>query len=414
MYIQSLAFFELVALALWSFYYGLCRNGDVLCTQAYWQSSDETQFQLPPLEAPLGLPLVQVNKHLHPDTGMEWKRNPNAVIVCSQPESPVVQGQIFWWCPPIQPQDPPRLVVRQSSMLLFSKETQLAALAMPKVSLPFLLTVHLVLERSNNLASEAQSLAASLEEEIARLQDWPCVETVKVQMTVVEPYTEKLIVPEESSEEDTVEIRPPHLPRVTEVQVAEILDALNLPSSEGHDLILYIPALAPEEKSTFEVGKEGTDIFMVGGLDASSVGQWLSHKVGIPTQAGLDADGSFPTWYENWYWHSAIQGISKEIIQLFSRTEHLLEAPIELESSSEGSLKEHYGALVKLYKDMESILTKKSIQTEFPIEHYAAIFAPLLFPLFLPFLAGAIKEFKRYKEKKRNKSEKEQKKAKTD
>jgi hypothetical protein len=412
LYIQGLALIELIVLTLWSFYHGLCRNGDVLCTPGFWQTSDPPQFQLPPLEPPLGLlPLVQVDRQLHPDTGMEWKKNPNTVIVCSQPESPVVQGQIFWWCPPIQPQDPPRVVVRQSSMLVFSKETKLPELAMPEVTLPFLLTVRVVLEQSDNLADKAQSLALSLEDEIARLQDWPCVEAVDVQMTVIEPYTEKWIVRDDSPSEDTGESGPPYLPRMTEAQADELLGQLDLPSSDGQDLILYIPALAPKEKSVFQVGAKGTSMLLAGGLDVSSVHQWLSNQIGIPME-GLDADGSFPTWYEEWYWHLAIQELFKEVNQTFLRTGHLLEGPLELEASS--SLKEHYDALVKLHKELESILTQKSIHTDFPVEHYAAIFAPLLFPLLLPFLAGLIKELKRYKEKKRNKSEQEQKKAKAD
>jgi Phosphatidylinositol-glycan biosynthesis class S protein len=43
---------------------------------------------------------------------------------------------------------------------------------------------------------------------------------------------------------------------------------------------------------------------------------------------------------------------------------------------------------------------------DFPLEHYAAIFMPLLFPLLVPFLASTIKEYKRWKEKKKNKGEK--------
>jgi hypothetical protein len=40
---------------------------------------------------------------------------------------------------------------------------------------------------------------------------------------------------------------------------------------------------------------------------------------------------------------------------------------------------------------------------DFPIEHYAAIFLPLLFPLLVPFLVSFIKEYTRWKQKKRDK-----------
>jgi hypothetical protein len=102
-----------------------------------------------------------------------------------------------------------------------------------------------------------------------------------------------------------------------------------------------------------------------------------------------------------WYWYSVAQTLSRKITLLFSRVQHLVDQPLELQKSD--SIKEHFYALKRLYDELESILTQKSIQTDFPIEHYAAIFAPLLFPLLLPLLIGSIKELKRYKEKKSKK-----------
>jgi hypothetical protein len=40
---------------------------------------------------------------------------------------------------------------------------------------------------------------------------------------------------------------------------------------------------------------------------------------------------------------------------------------------------------------------------DFPLEQYAAIFAPLALPLVIPLLVGLIREFKRYREKQRKK-----------
>ena len=45
------------------------------------------------------------------------------------------------------------------------------------------------------------------------------------------------------------------------------------------------------------------------------------------------------------------------------------------------------------------ILRKLPLQLHFPLEHYAAIFAPLLFPLLLPFFVRLVKECRRHKEK---------------
>jgi hypothetical protein len=42
---------------------------------------------------------------------------------------------------------------------------------------------------------------------------------------------------------------------------------------------------------------------------------------------------------------------------------------------------------------------------DFPMEHYAAIFMPLLFPLLVPFLVSSIKEYKRWKDKRKSKGE---------
>jgi hypothetical protein len=38
---------------------------------------------------------------------------------------------------------------------------------------------------------------------------------------------------------------------------------------------------------------------------------------------------------------------------------------------------------------------------DFAVDHYLAVFAPLLFPLLLPFIGGIIREIKRYRDKTR-------------
>ncbi len=361
-------------------------------------------YALPSLEQPHSLPLVQVERQLHPDTKLEWRKNPNTVIVCSQPESPVVQGQLFWWCH--QPEAEPRIVVRQSSMLIYSKETQLPAIAMPEVSAPFLLTVHLMLETIEGLATKAHLLAASLEEPISLLQDWPCVDKVEVKMTAVPPRTEKW-GNLDSVSQDTGETTPAQLPTLTETMAQEIINEIDLPKSDGENLVIYIPTIAMNEVYTFQM--DNSQLFMVGGLDTPSVHHWLAKKVGIPD---LDGDGSFPSWYEEWYWYSVARKLSTTIALTFSRVHHLVEKPLQLEASH--SMKEQYDALAELHQQLEILLTQKNIQSGFPIEHYAAIFAPLLFPLLLPLFVGTIKELKRYKEKKRRKNSTAEKRDKVD
>jgi len=141
---------------------------------------------------------------------------------------------------------------------------------------------------------------------------------------------------------------------------------------------------------------------MVGGWETHSVSDWLLEKMGIPVNA-LDGDGSLPSWYDEWYWYQASLKLTMDIEFLFSRMHHLVKEPLELGPSS--NFREYYQVLKALEKHLQATLKKSRLHSHFPPEQYAAIFAPLLFPLLLPFLVGTIKEFKRYKEKKRSKRE---------
>lgn len=47
------------------------------------------------------------------------------------------------------------------------------------------------------------------------------------------------------------------------------------------------------------------------------------------------------------------------------------------------------------------------LEQHFPLEHYAAILMPLLFPLLVPFMISTLKEYRRWKEKKSKKKEEE-------
>lgn len=392
--IESLALLELLLLAAWSFYYGLCWKDDVLCRELSGFGSERHKFPLPSLEVPDKLPLVQVERQLNPDTNLKWRKNPNTVIVCSQPESPVVQGQLFWWCHHPQGEPTGRIVVRQSSMVIYSKETRLRSIAMPDVSPPFPLTVHVLFESKKDLAAHAQALLDSLEEPLARLQDWPCVDKLEVKINVVPFRKDIWMAAEPAVPNDDGGTKPAE---VTQAQAQEAVRNGSLPLSDVPTVVIYIPAIVTNEVHTFQV-ENSQQLVMVGGLDMALLHLWLSRKVGIPN---VDGDGTLPTWYEVWYWYSVAQTLSRDITLLYPRVQHLVDEPLVVEESD--SMKEHYYALKKLHNELESLLTQKSIQTDFPVEHYAAIFAPLLFPLLLPLLVGSIKEFKRYKGKKKNK-----------
>ncbi|KAL3935046.1 MAG: hypothetical protein SGBAC_009358 [Bacillariaceae sp.] len=55
---------------------------------------------------------------------------------------------------------------------------------------------------------------------------------------------------------------------------------------------------------------------------------------------------------------------------------------------------------------MERNKAKDILTPEFPLEHYAAVFLPLLFPLLMPFMTAFVKELKRFKKKVKTKHEK--------
>ena len=75
-----------------------------------------------------------------------------------------------------------------------------------------------------------------------------------------------------------------------------------------------------------------------------------------------------------------------------------------------GSLKERLHSLQEAHSVLSLLMQSQhhqKVEAEFPLEHYAAIFFPLLFPLLVPFLASWIKEYKRYKQKLKERKEKE-------
>jgi len=330
-------------------------------------------------------------------------------ICNSPPDSLMVQGQVdgvLWWCPPRTTTDPIHVVVRNSHTFIFSNESNFLKLAMPKVVSPFPLNVRLILEETTDVASEAQRLSSTLQDTVRNLHNWPCVDKVQVEMSVVKPHTNQWMVENESISEETRETAPPYLPLLNESQVGQLIQTLNLNDdhSIGYELFLYLPASRVERSipSSFRVGE--SKLFMVGEWDTGAVSDWLSHLMGIPIEA-VDGDGSIPTWYDEWYWHQSSRMISMEIQELYSRVHHLMKESLELSPSTTTSSEGHYYYQKRLYHRLTVLLQTSRIQSEFPFEHGAAIFAPLLFPLLFPFFIGTMKEIKRYKEKKRSKKE---------
>eukprot|EP00934_Nitzschia_sp_Nitz4_P004690 Nitzschia sp. Nitz4//scaffold65_size103378//61251//62531//NITZ4_004470-RA/size103378-snap-gene-0.13-mRNA-1//-1//CDS//3329556252//4680//frame0 len=363
--------------------------------QTLWTQEDAQLVQLPnvTLTTP-SLPLVQVNKFLQKHVGLDWKKNPNTIIICTQPESPVVQGQVLWWCPTTQEAPRTRVVVRKSSTVVFSAEKDLSSILKPdKLPLPFTLHVHLVLESTEKVAQKAQLLSQEFQEPISNLTHWPCVNSLQVQMHVVPPLTSRWV----SNEKETTdgEADPSILRSLTTSQANRLLATLEDPSEDDYALYIYIPANPVEKPLTYQL--EGKNALLTVGWDSLPVHQWLAETMGLPIP-WLDTDGSFPRWFEEWYWYTTSFQLTSRLQQDFSKVQHLLQHPLE-EWKQAASLQEHFEYLCQLQSQLHATLTTARLEPEFPLEHYAAIFAPLLFPLLLPFFLGVLKEYRRYKEK---------------
>jgi len=77
------------------------------------------------------------------------------------------------------------------------------------------------------------------------------------------------------------------------------------------------------------------------------------------------------------------------------------EVLLNLGSTSQ-SLSSRLESLLHIRAILEVALERKTnerLTPEFPLEHYAAVFLPLLFPLLMPFLTSFVKELKRFKQK---------------
>lgn len=412
--IQSVALVELLCIIALAVYFGLYRKGDVLCTSVLSVLYPSEAPTLPSLTSPHDLPKVQVEKQLHPSIPFEWSQNPNTIIVCGQPESPVVQNQILWFCPTVDQE--PRVLVRGSSLVIYGKERHLESILLPELAsfLPFPLKVHLVLEESPDLEDAIARSTESIHQEISALAGWPCVEEIQVEMSVVPPYTDKLRPPPPPQVASVSEEDPslssteaaetePKLPALEATVASDLLQASNLEPTDP-TLILYVPSISPETALNFEV--EGHSLLQISTstatLEPDVVHQWLASQMGVNSEH-WDSDGSLPLWVQERYWKSASEELAQDIERLFHLGLPFVSGDMHLEPSQ--SSREHYQYLTQLRESLLETIRQARFQTHFPIEQYAAIFAPLLFPLLVPLLAGWVKELRRYKEKRRGSKE---------
>jgi hypothetical protein len=89
--------------------------------------------------------------------------------------------------------------------------------------------------------------------------------------------------------------------------------------------------------------------------------------------------------------------ITNEVAQRWSKSMELVD--LGLQHAMKGDYVSALESLDESLAESQSLLTDPSLMEplDFSYDHYLAILAPLLFPLLLPFLAGLIREVKRYR-----------------
>jgi hypothetical protein len=268
--------------------------------------------------------------------------------------------------------------------------------------------------------------------ESSRLNDWPIVQDVEVSIQE-EEEEEEGGDNETSLEESSIKI----LPKLTAPQVESLVPSVfpkdRNANEEGFHLVFYIPSLLPQEEASVWKRKEEQQLWVVPSekeeIPSLAIHQWLgSFVLGMPSIADsraikIDSDGSFPTWYLEQYWHSSVTKLSHKVRHDFDRVRRLLllrgggedwDLPTNNGSTVTSLQQVDYDDWFQLHRRMLRQVQETTVVTHFPLEHYAAIFAPLLFPLLIPFLASLVKEWKRYREKKTKKKKKEVEKAEND
>jgi hypothetical protein len=346
-------------------------------------------------------------------------------------------------------------VVRQESLIVHATTiSQLESLLFPKeidsvkLSSPQVLNLHLVVEEEEEEASTTTTTkywAQLLEDwiESSRLDDWPNVQDIEVSIQMVPSRSHEWVIRtipsqedgknESSLEENSILM----LPKLTASQVDSLVPRVFPKDRNANDddrlhLVFYIPSILPqEEKASVWKRKDEQQLWVVPSekeeIPWFAIHQWLgSFVLGLPSNTddsnmaiSIDSDGSFPAWYLERYWQASVTKLSHKVRQDLDRVRHLLllrggEEDWEIFSPRDDdddgstattttSLQQVHDDWFQLHQRMLRQVQETTVDTHFPLEHYAAIFAPLLFPLLIPFLASLVKEWKRFREKKNKK-----------
>lgn len=190
------------------------------------------------------------------------------------------------------------------------------------------------------------------------------------------------------------------------------------------DTLLYVPIMSPmfvvlngEEKPTSAITWKGTLLAIAEqGDDSSFQRAMLYLHTHLQTKCQMSLFPNSSEWWQqlihDTHERAKMQVVrTRDILQKSSRKVAITE---EVAQRWKHSMKlvnlglnyAKQGDYVSAVEHMEqSLADSHSLQTcpalmeplDFSLEHYMAIFAPLLFPLLLPFLTGLIRETKRYR-----------------
>jgi uncharacterized protein YaiL (DUF2058 family) len=480
LWIQSVVLIEMLALFVWSAYWGLCHTEDALCRDLW---AFITPLELAEISETEWKPQRQIAQ-VHSNDLEAWKSSAASVgiilennndndisAVCDNPSSSLTQAHPLWLCSTSE-NTATRMVIKEGVTLVYpgSKEKFQAILsqllpvgASSPSSPPPRTSLHVVLVVEEQDTSIVKHWTRALSHWTSSMKEWPCIETIQYEMVVTEQKSRVLVdenlrqaievqkaeqqrvvleengtSPEEALEDveqQQEQVEPPVPKRLSQTQVTSLLkkSTLSSPSGDhGFQVILYIPSLLPlsleQENTTWRLGehqllslvtqsaKSNKEYSLVLDSALAGVSQWAARQMGLPSLSDLETDGSFPSWFWQGWWSNALQDLHGCTRNALEVTRQVLLHSADVAPSLVGK----YSEAVKRWEDASVVVEDPSLtmrlldqsaadaleiqrqlpmRTHFPVEHYLAIFAPLLFPLLLPFLTSLFREIKRYKVK---------------
>ncbi|CAJ1932495.1 unnamed protein product [Cylindrotheca closterium] len=279
------------------------------------------------------------------------------------------------------------------------------------------LHIHLVMEESSEQSLHQWSQRLEEWMDTCKLEDLPYFGSTQIHMKVV-PRSNKLW---EMVEGESVKLLKNS--SIWNYLPDRQFDGVSAAYDKDLDWMLYLPAeqekLSDDEIPSWLAWKQGSEqlvtVFTYHSNDefeimtslTSLIGSWLeksaSDSESVPDDEMAENDylrNLQFTWqkaimqdFDDWKMHLTPDERS-EVFLTLGKTSHSFSTRLQSLLQARAILE---GAMGR---------NKDTMTPEFPLEHYAAVFLPLLFPLLLPLFTSFVKELKRFKEKVKTKREK--------